>query len=85
MDQAEEEKESLKTEQKNSNVDKHILDFLKKNKKAKNNLSFKDFSKKVDHEPANVFYRMLCLAQREKIEMIQNEINDAEKTFIKLC
>lgn len=79
------EQEALKTEQKNSNIDKDILDCLKKNKKAKDNNSFKDVRSKLNHDAANVIYRMLCLAQREKIDIIQKELNDAEQTFVKLC
>jgi len=78
--------EAMKIEQKNSTIDKEILDCLKnKNKKAaKDNKSFKDISEKLNYDAANVFYRMLCLAQMEKIDIIQNQMDDGEQTFVKL-
>jgi len=74
--------ELLKDNQINTKIDNNILTYIK-NKNSKN-INFTKVKENINHDPANIFYRMLCLAQREKIQIIQKEINDAENTFIKI-
>lgn len=72
----------LKSNKKYSDIDKDIMKYMKK--KKSDDLKFTNINDNLNHNSADVFYRILSLAQREKIEIVQNEINEIDQIFIKL-
>lgn len=78
----ENEAEQKKIKQNYVNIDNNILTYLE-NKKSKN-VSFENIVNNISHDPANIFYRILSLAQKEKIDLIQKDILQNDKIFVKL-
>jgi hypothetical protein len=74
----------FQTEQKNLGIDLKIMkQFNKKNKKMK--LKFNDLVKKLENEydPSEIFYRILSLAQTNKLNIEQNELFNNDEITIR--
>jgi hypothetical protein len=72
----------FQTEQKNLGIDIKIMrQFNKKNKKIK----FNELVKKIENEydPSEIFYRILSLAQTNKLNVQQNELFNNDEIIIK--